>query len=600
MDNLNNSMDQPFLVGEACLLTYRFSTNPAPLQTSTVQSTAAAVINLGVFRENSSIYCSAIDIAVPIGAASTDLSEKTPSPSVNTGKWTVNSTVIVTGRELGLDDEGNYAVFSFQCREASDYDLDYNLVLGLEVMVNQLPGNFEYLIREKSGTTNNPNQFTPKSNSFVLMKSPPQFYLQNFITTAAESPTVPVTSFANGSSIRFAWESSGTFFQLFQSGRTEPVYSGTATTCTLQNGVHTDTTFVLVASVTANPGQDSPAGGYEPIYLYDAITVTINNPDLTPNTLKAAGNIASGGQIHGNSLVVDSTSVLTGAVTVGDPNHPAMVTVNGSGYVGGTWDVRGSSTTRNLTVSGTLSVSGGTVLENVNANVISAAQVSAVGSLTAAGLSTSGYAQSYGLTTNGGPVYVNNVGNNNGLRVFNNSSQYYCAGFTNSAQRKDNYITGIISRVHNSKDYGFGTNGRCVSLSSSALQTHLPTRHGYKVVTSPLSPYAEVHLNGTGRLENGKAVIWIGEQESDMVFHAEEATYRVLLTPTEGCNGLFVSSKAQDCFTVEELGQGRSSAEFDWFLISRKPEGLGSGIMEALPEELPQMADGTEPEGITS
>jgi hypothetical protein len=54
--------------------------------------------------------------------------------------------------------------------------------------------------------------------------------------------------------------------------------------------------------MTSNPSQDDPPSSYVPIYLYDALTVTISNPILTPASVAASGDV-SGGSLTTTGLV---------------------------------------------------------------------------------------------------------------------------------------------------------------------------------------------------------------------------------------------------------------------------------------------------------
>ncbi|HEY0172603.1 MAG TPA: tail fiber domain-containing protein [Pyrinomonadaceae bacterium] len=279
----------------SCLLDYRPSTYPTPIQTGSAQTPARAVLNTAALPgAGQKVYCNQIVISVPVGSDAADLFQQTPTTSVNTDKWSVTSTLLKTGREVGIEDEGDYATFIFECRDASDYLIDYSLVFGISGAVSPVPSPCVVQIMENSGTTKDPSTFTSKTCSYTLTTSTPIFYLTNFVATAAGSPTVPATEFADGADINFAWESSGTFYQLFEKNQPKPVYAGTQTAFTLKGGVKTDTTFVLVAMVSGDPGGDKPQSGYQPIYIYDALTVTVSNPALAPSALNVSGHAGVG------------------------------------------------------------------------------------------------------------------------------------------------------------------------------------------------------------------------------------------------------------------------------------------------------------------
>ncbi|HEX7119772.1 MAG TPA: hypothetical protein VF212_13355 [Longimicrobiales bacterium] len=337
------------------LLTYRFSTDPAPLQVSTSQTATNGRINVAVFADAAPVYCNEIKIAVPIGPDATDLSADSPQVSVNTSKWAVESVSRVKGSELGLDDDQSYAVYTFKTRDASDNKIDYDLVFGMVATVNSVPGSFDYLVQERSGTGSDPATYTTKQVTFSLEKELPTFYLKNFVAAAPSAPTVPATEFANGAAIRLSWESNGTYYRIYSKGDPKPIYSGTDTSFTLKGGVATDTTFVLVASVTGDPTGDGGAG-YEPIYLYEALTVTVKDPDLTPKSTAVAGNASVGGTLEVAGATTLHATTVDGALGV------SGTATLGAAQVSGTMGVTGKSTLHATAVQGALDVTGATRL----------------------------------------------------------------------------------------------------------------------------------------------------------------------------------------------------------------------------------------------
>jgi hypothetical protein len=291
-------------VSEPCLLNYFPSTRPRPIQVSSPGTPATGIVNTAVISPKSqAVYCNRIIVAVPVDGGGVFTSSPSPSASASTSRWAISAMLNRPGEELGFTEKINYSVFTFECRDPHDYQINYNLVLGLLGQVTETPGDFTIWISENSGTTSDPGTFTEKFGSFTIRSDTPQFYLDNFVTTLPTSPTTPATEFANGADIRFEWESNGTFFEVYQKGNSTPVYAGTQTGFTLSGGVARGATFVLAAMMTGNPSGDQPAGTYVPIYLYDSITVTIGNPDLTPRSANISGDASVGGALRfSNSL----------------------------------------------------------------------------------------------------------------------------------------------------------------------------------------------------------------------------------------------------------------------------------------------------------
>jgi hypothetical protein len=298
------------------LLDYAFSTDPAPIAVSTTQVTTQARVNASVGpASGQKVYCNEIAVRVPVDAdgipSSDSLFGVAPSGSVSTNKWSVDGET-----RKGTDQD--YTTFIYKSRDSPSL-IDYNLVLGVFGAVNPLIGDAVIQIQERSGL--DPSSLEIREGSFTLSKVLPEFYLKNLVATTDENPTTPITDFTNGVPIRLTWESNGTWFQLYAKGESQPIWSGTTTNYTLTKGVSRDTTFILVASMTGDPEHDTPDGGYEPIYLYEALTVTISNPVIEAATVNGALRVNGGTTLYGVAV--------NGTLTVEGSTAMEALTVNG-------------------------------------------------------------------------------------------------------------------------------------------------------------------------------------------------------------------------------------------------------------------------------
>lgn len=578
-------------MADTCLLSYAFSTAPIPLQVNSPNGEATSRINLAVFNPTPGVLCSQITVAVPVGTTPADFCTEPPAASVNTGKWTISSQKIVSGEQFGLG-PGSYASITFQCRDESDYGLGYSLVLSLVGAVNSAVGEFVYAVQELSGTS--VNDLTPKVGTHTIGKTDAIFTLANFVATAPDKPTVPATSFTNGQPIQLSWESNGTWFQLYTKGSPAPVYAGEATSYDLPVGLTADAQFVLVASVTGNPGQDSPSLGYQPIFLYEALTLVVSDPDLTPKSVAASGAVSAGtltttGQANVGALTAASATVTgkataAGGLDVGTSAAPTQADVYGKLTVTQAVSAGGLTVTGPATVSTTLQVTGKTTMGEASATTLGAGSVNA-SDVTAQAVTVNGGALS--VVGGNGKLWID-TNDRNGAQVFNTSQTAPAGWFQNRSVRSGNYVTGLVGWVAQKSDTGLYTNGRLGYGSGMAALTHLPTRHGHRVVTSPLVVEAELHINGSGRLENGRAQVTFDDEIADLVLFADHAPYRVLLTPTAQCAGLVVVAKAAGHFVVEEAGHGQSDASFDWMVITRQRAADEASVAMQLPAELPQ------------
>lgn len=363
------------------LLAYQISTMPQPLQISTTATPATGTLDIYVSEGPATAFCNQIVIAVQVGSDSGCLYAQTPTGAVNSGKWTLSSTEVVDGASIGLAD-GDWARFIYDLKDNSDDQITYNLVFSLIGQVNNTVATCTVMVQEQSLATNNPPDFQTNQGTFSIALALPQLYLNNFVATKTGSPTVPCTQFGNGEALNFAWESNGTWFELYKKNDTMPIYAGAASSFTLSAGVATDTTFFLIAAMTGDPGQDQPSGGFETIYLYDALTLTIGNPDLTPKSIVVNQDASIGG-----NLTVTGTAAVSGQSTLG-------------AVAASTLNVAGSTTLAGTTVGGPLSVSG--------TSTLAAAVINA------------------GLTLQGGATIGGGATINGGLNAWNGSLGLFC------------------------------------------------------------------------------------------------------------------------------------------------------------------------------
>ena len=513
------------LMASPLILDYRISTFPSQLQISTAQTSTQGRVDINVSSSGAQKFCSQMRIAIPVGADAASFSVGTPSAAISTSNWSVTTTELRPGTDFGLDASTNYATFTFDARDPSVYELNYNLVFSFTAAINQAAGPFDIIVQETSGTS--ASSLSPKQGSFTLEKLTPFFFLQNFVATTPSTPLVPALEFTKDSSIQLAWESNGSWFQLFAKGSTTPIYAGTQTSFTVTGGAATDTTYFLQASMTSDPSGD--VGGFEPIYLFDALTITITNPDLTPNSVAIA-----------QTLQVAGATTLSGATTLA-----------------------GSAS-----VTGPLGVSGDATLATTSLGDTTAATLTVNGDFSAAVNAT------LGPITNDGGTFSNffqTASGTNAVLILTNTVPF--------AAPQNNAASGIVINVATAQDPAIRTNGVIVSQAGAAMMTELATRQGARTVTSPLVLGAELHLSGHGTLRGGKAKVTFADA-ADMI--VSTAPYVAIVTPTGACKGMFVSHKQAEGFEVQELAGGNSDAGFDWIVIAPKRHALDKDVPHPL------------------
>ncbi|MFF3755346.1 hypothetical protein ACFYYH_33715 [Streptomyces sp. NPDC002018] len=364
------------------LLGYLTSTSPAPLQASSPGTPTLGRINLAVTDDRQDVYCDRIQIAVPADdhAGGAYFTEQ-PNFSTSSGQWTVASLVQVTGEELGLAQSGQFYRATFRSVD-EEYDLiGDTLDFGLSGPLSISTGPLAYYIQEHSGTTSDRDDYTKKSRVLTLTVTEPVFYLHSFLARGEAGATAPRTKFTGGSPVYLTWESNGTYFRLYD-GDGDLVQEGPETYCSIGYDVITmDTTFTLVASMS--PETEGNGSGFEPIYQYATLTVTITDPTLEGLTVREDITARSGLDVSGR-ISADGDVSIAGDVTVRsrldvEETLSALGDLTVSGYTTarGRLDVSGD-----LTVDSSLTV-GSSLTANseltVNGDLTANGYVSAVG-----------------------------------------------------------------------------------------------------------------------------------------------------------------------------------------------------------------------------
>ncbi|MEW1551704.1 hypothetical protein [Streptomyces tsukubensis] len=344
--------------GTPPLLTYAPSPEVGPLFTSDPQG--QLTITAGA-PPGTTVYCSRILIAIPTGPGAASVFSAPPTSSVGTNVWTPTSAPCRSSDPYSNQNTTTdyTATVAYDLTADTRQPFGGGLVLGLQGAVNDTAGDATILIRETSGTTPDPATFTTKETQIMVRKTPADFYLRNFIATKPDSPTTPCTDFDKDKPIRLSWESNGTNFQLTLPGQTTPTDLGSATDYTIPATKLTrDTTLVLTATLTDASGTATR--------LYDKLTITITNPDLTPTSVGVASTLYVKGS---TTLAAATTATLTATGTVQVGSLTSAGTVDASSLTTSGATIKGnlaaddltaktSATLANLTANGSTAVTG--------------------------------------------------------------------------------------------------------------------------------------------------------------------------------------------------------------------------------------------------
>lgn len=273
------------------LLPYVVTPKPDPLVPGLKEE---VVISL----QDNAYYCDMIQISIPCGDDPADVfATPPPKPSLN-----ISNNHWSSGDPKPIHDtEGGPHYYQWTINNMEENLKAMAADFTFTGVVNKIGGKPQVIIDEDSGT--NPTELTEREGSFPVAKSSqPLFYLQNLVAIDYLSPEYPCGAFPLGYSIELSWEgSSGATYDLYQSGISDPLCSGTtATNYTLGKGITDTTTFCCVAS---NGKGDK---------LFQCLTLTVTNPAIaaqnmtTANTEKILGDMTTSGQASCKTLTLSN------------------------------------------------------------------------------------------------------------------------------------------------------------------------------------------------------------------------------------------------------------------------------------------------------
>ncbi len=356
----NRDRREPLGDQNSLLLTYLFPSTPSPLQVSTANNSVEARLNVVASPNGRTVYCSKIQLYIPVGTGEGYLTQTVPTVTPNAANWSVAVQPGIAGS--GSSESINFVQYECTPNSPTDRYINYDLQFSIDIQgVSATSGPFNIGIVESSSPDG--VMYEDREAEFSLAKSTPTFYLQNFIASKPDNPDVPSGEFENGASIYLNWQSNGTYFKLYTSGSQEPIYKGPDTGFEISSGLSQTTTFILQAEVTGGATSTTSATGYEAIFQYASLTVKITNPDTTPKSIEASDQIKSKGDIFADGEVSAGSlnsagSTTTGSLTVYGTGDGAL-TVDGGGTFAGDLSVSGSASLNEVNASGLTTLSGG-------------------------------------------------------------------------------------------------------------------------------------------------------------------------------------------------------------------------------------------------
>ncbi len=113
-------------------------------------------------------------------------------------------------------------------------------------------------------------------------------------------------------------------------------------------------------------------------------------------------------------------------------------------------------------------------------------------------------------------------------------------------------------------------------LGTGSNSTMVNDSNGKKrVLFSPEAPEILFEDYGTGQLVNGKTTINLDPLLSSIIHVSKNHPLKVFIQLEGDCNGVYVTNKSANSFTVVELNGGKSNVPFSWHIVANRADTKG-------------------------
>ncbi len=146
----------------------------------------------------------------------------------------------------------------------------------------------------------------------------------------------------------------------------------------------------------------------------------------------------------------------------------------------------------------------------------------------------------------------------------------YFAGGSHSSGTPSYAYVGMRYNT-NSNGTGGGTDYKVIGTGS--VSTLIPDENNTpRIMFAPEAPEIIFQDFGTGQLSNGEAYIEIDPILKKSLFVDANHPLKVYVTLEGDCNGVYVTNKSINGFTVKELQGGSSNAAFSWQIVANRAD----------------------------
>lgn len=146
----------------------------------------------------------------------------------------------------------------------------------------------------------------------------------------------------------------------------------------------------------------------------------------------------------------------------------------------------------------------------------------------------------------------------------------YFVGGTAAGGQSYSYV-GLNYNHNNNANATGGTYYKVVGNGSNSTLI-LDENKEPRVLFSPEAPEILFQDFGTAKLVNGEAIIKLDPLLTRSIFVNDEHPLKVFIQLEGNCNGVYVTNKTAEGFTVKELNNGNSNVSFSWQIVANRAD----------------------------
>lgn len=159
---------------------------------------------------------------------------------------------------------------------------------------------------------------------------------------------------------------------------------------------------------------------------------------------------------------------------------------------------------------------------------------------------------------------------NSAITPLGTGNTYYGA-YLYSGGSSSNPSYAYAGARHNGVNYKIIGNGVVSTIVEGPSENATP-----KIMFAPEAPEVLFEDYGTAQLINGTARILIDPTFSNNITVNNEHPLKVFIQLEGDCNGVYVTNKSSESFTVKELKAGSSNTPFSWHIVANRKSEQGS------------------------